>query len=104
MHFGEAVDGVEAVDKFLAFRPGVVLLDINMPRKDGFDTATEMRTMERMHRRTRCTIVAVTAMSSELLKRRGLFECGIDAWRTKPVSIKDLKRDVETVLAGGKIS
>jgi DNA-binding response OmpR family regulator len=98
------VDGVEAVEKFMTFRPGVVLLDINMPRKDGFETATEMRNMERSHRWKRSTIVAVTAMSSELLKRRGIFECGIDAWRTKPVSIKDLKRDVETLLGGGTIS
>ncbi len=96
--YAEAVDGFDAVEKFLAFSPDLVLLDINMPRKDGFEAAAEMRQLERDHRRTRrARIIAVTAMSSEKQKRRGLIECGIDEWKTKPVSIRDLKRDVEAL-------
>jgi len=69
-----------------------------MPRKDGFEAAAEMRQIEKVHRRNhRAKIVAVTAMSSEQQKRRGMLECGIDEWKTKPVSIKDLKRDVESL-------
>ncbi|KAL7420450.1 hypothetical protein Q5752_004400 [Cryptotrichosporon argae] len=137
-HFAEAVDGVDAVAQFRAFCPDLVLLDINMPRKDGFEAAAEMRAIERgidkAHRlaagagarrgsadltardahtaaaavassavpapvpapsRRRATIIAVTAMSSEQQRRRGMVECGIDEWRTKPVSLKDLRADVE---------
>ena len=111
--FVEAVDGVDAVEKFIAFLPDLVLLDINMPRKDGFAAASEMRAFEsklvrspardaddRSRRpfsaqRGRAYIIAVTAMSSEANKRRGLVECGIDEWRIKPVQIRDLRDDVE---------
>jgi DNA-binding response OmpR family regulator len=86
---------VDAVEKFLSYCPNLVLLDINMPRKDGFAAAAEMRDIEAKHRRSRATIIAVTAMSGEAQKRRGLLECGVDEWRTKPVRIKELKSDVE---------
>ncbi|KAK4686457.1 hypothetical protein P7C73_g3663, partial [Tremellales sp. Uapishka_1] len=93
--FAEAVDGFDAVSKFLSFAPNLVLLDINMPRKDGFEAAAEMREIERIHKRSRAKIIAVTALSGEGQKRKGMLECGIDEWRTKPVAIKELKSDVE---------
>ena len=37
---GEAGDGIEAIEKVRALRPGIVLMDINMPRMDGLE-ATE---------------------------------------------------------------
>ncbi|CAD6575107.1 MAG: Putative histidine kinase HHK6p, partial [Tremellales sp. Tagirdzhanova-0007] len=94
-HYAEAVDGRDAVTQFLTFSPDLVLLDINMPHKDGFTAAAEMRQIEITQGRKRATIIAVTALSGEAQKRRGILECGIDTWRTKPVSIKQLKADVE---------
>jgi len=49
-----------------------------MPLKDGFAAAADMREIEGNQRRKRATIIAVTAMSGEGQKRRGLLECGID--------------------------
>ncbi len=74
--YAEAVDGQDAVNKFLSFSPGLVLLDINMPHKDGFTAAAEMRQIETSHKRVASTIIAVTALSGEAQKRRGLLECG----------------------------
>ena len=45
----------------------------------------------------RTRIVAVTAMSSEAHRRRGLVECGIDVWMAKPVGIKLLKEEIDKV-------
>lgn len=45
----------------------------------------------------RTRIVAVTAMSSEAHRRRGLVECGIDVWMAKPVGIKVLKDEIDKV-------
>lgn len=42
----EANDDVEAVDLFRKCLPQVVLLDINILRMDGFDTAVEMRKVQ----------------------------------------------------------
>lgn len=93
--YAEAIDGYDAVLRFTAFCPDLVLLDINMPRKDGFAAAVEMRQIERKERRKRCRIVAVTAMSSESQRIKGVVECGIDEWRIKPQGIKELKGVVE---------
>lgn len=55
-----------------------MLLDINMPGKDGFQASTEMRKIEvERGAQKRARIVAVTALSAEGDKRRGMLECGI---------------------------
>ena len=40
---GEAANGKEALEKVRELRPGIVLLDINMPEKNGIQTAYEIR-------------------------------------------------------------
>ncbi|OCF54830.1 hypothetical protein L486_07485 [Kwoniella mangroviensis CBS 10435] len=82
----EAEDGQEAVDLFKKVTgPLIVLLDINMPKKDGYQTCTEMRLIEAddSHRK-RSQIVAVTALASVDEKKRGLVECDMDDWYSKP--------------------
>lgn len=89
-HFAEAVDGNDAVRQFLTFLPDLVLLDINMPGKDGFQASSEMRAIEAERNagrkargeqqsgpKQRAKIVAVTALSAEGAKRKGMLECGI---------------------------
>jgi DNA-binding NarL/FixJ family response regulator len=42
---GEAVDGVEAVEKARALKPDLVILDLAMPRMNGVEAASELRAM-----------------------------------------------------------
>lgn len=52
-----------------------VLLDLNMPKMDGYQACIELRSIERHESdRPRSKIIAVTALSSEEEKRRGLVE------------------------------
>ncbi|KAE8186229.1 hypothetical protein CF336_g7079 [Tilletia laevis] len=91
--YEEAKDGVEAVVKYISFRPSVVLLDISLPEQDGFEAAAQMRShppFSEHHPR----IVAITALSSEQDKIRGLTQCGMDVWLTKPVSTRALHKDL----------
>ncbi|SNX87657.1 related to SLN1 - histidine kinase osmosensor that regulates a MAP kinase cascade [Melanopsichium pennsylvanicum] len=90
IRFEEAHDGAEAVAKFISFRPSVVLLDISLPIQDGFEACSQMRAHNYPS-----FIVAVTALSSEEDKARGIEVCGMDAWMTKPVSPRQLKGDLE---------
>ncbi|EST05406.1 Signal transduction histidine kinase EnvZ-like, dimerization/phosphoacceptor domain protein [Kalmanozyma brasiliensis GHG001] len=90
IRYEEACDGAEAVTKFESFRPSVVLLDISLPVQDGFQACTQMRATNHPS-----FIVAVTALGSEEDKARGIEVCGMDAWMTKPVSMRQLKADLE---------
>lgn len=83
-----AFDGVEAVQAAAAFRPDLVLLDIGMPKMNGYDAAREIRsgvfgaTM---------TLVAMTGWGQDDDKRRAL-EAGFDVHLTKPLDPRELER------------
>jgi CheY-like chemotaxis protein len=51
-----------------------VLLDINMPRKNGFEAAIAIRLYEAEMKWPRCKIIAVTALQGPLNEHRGLIE------------------------------
>ncbi|UZJ51943.1 hypothetical protein CBS101457_001263 [Exobasidium rhododendri] len=89
----EAKDGVEAVEQYIAFQPSIVLLDISLPLMDGFEACIRMRAHTLVHFPK---IIAITALSSTEDKIRGLEVCGMDDWRTKPLSIKTLRSDLVT--------
>jgi signal transduction histidine kinase/ActR/RegA family two-component response regulator len=85
-------DGVQAVEEAAAFRPDLVLLDIGMPRLNGYDAARRIRT-ERWGKST--LIVAMTGWGQDEDKRRA-FESGFDRHFTKPVD----PADVEKLISG----
>lgn len=91
--YDEAKDGVEAVCKYISFQPSVVLLDISLPVQDGFEACLQMRQHSMSHTPR---IIAITALSSDHDQRRGIEECGMDEWRTKPVSPRALLGDLQT--------
>ena len=78
-----AADGVEALELFEAGAFDLVLLDLNMPRLNGFETARGIRKLE-VGRLRRVPIVAVTSLSSEQDRER-CFEVGMDDHVTKPI-------------------
>lgn len=82
VEFFTAADGVEAVEAFKTHRPSITLLDINMPNLDGFGAATQIRAFlsesEEQANPPYHRIIAVTALSDDESRRRGLEECGMD--------------------------
>ena len=79
------------MDQYKSFEPSVVLLDISLPLQDGFEACLQMRAHSMMHVPR---IIAITALSSTEDKIKGLEVCGMDDWRTKPLSIKSLRTDL----------
>jgi len=65
------------------------------PATPGVPASTTSKPILALMEKTR--IVAVTAMSSEAHRRRGLVECGIDVWMAKPVGIKVLREEIDRV-------
>jgi DNA-binding response OmpR family regulator len=92
-----ATDGEEGLTKAAAFVPDLVILDVMLPRKNGFDVLRELRA-----RAIATPIVMLTARSAETDKVLGL-ELGADDYVTKPFSITELLARVRAVLrrAGG---
>jgi CheY-like chemotaxis protein len=74
-------DGLEAVETAAAFRPDLVLLDIGMPRLNGYDTCRRLR---EQGWGKRPVIVALTDWGQEEDKRRSQ-EAGFDTHLVKPV-------------------
>jgi two-component system, OmpR family, response regulator RegX3 len=86
-----ARDGAEALDRFDAVRPDLVLLDLMLPRVSGVDVCRELR------RRSTVPIIMVTAKSSEIDTVVGL-EVGADDYVTKPYRMRELIARMRAVL------
>jgi two-component system alkaline phosphatase synthesis response regulator PhoP len=87
-----AADGDEGLHKAASTSPDLVILDIMLPKRNGFDVCRELRA-----RNLSTPIVMLTARSAETDKVLGL-ELGADDYVTKPFSITELLARVRAVL------
>lgn len=88
-----ARDGVDAMDVLQTEVPDVVLLDIEMPRADGFEVAAFMRAEPRL---ARVPIIMITSRSGDKHRQRAL-KLGVDRYLIKPYQEDQLLREIETV-------
>jgi PAS domain S-box-containing protein len=91
-----ANDGLESIDVAEEFRPDVVLMDIGMPKLNGYDAASRIRAQpwgERM------ILVAVTGWGQEEDRRR-TAEAGFDSHLVKPVDYAAFVRLLASLPAG----
>jgi CheY-like chemotaxis protein len=87
-----AYDGLEAIQTAAAFQPNIVLLDIGLPKMNGYDVARHIREQPWGGN---VALVALTGWGQEEDKRRALGS-GFDHHLTKPVEAASL----EKLLAG----
>ena len=87
----EAPNGRVALRELFAVPPDLVLLDVNMPELDGWQT------LERIRDVSDVPVVMLTARGGELEKVRGL-KAGADDYVTKPFGRQELLARVEAVL------
>lgn len=90
-----ANDGVEALEVAESFAPQVVLLDLGMPRMDGYETARQIR---RKWWGKSATLVALTGWGGQQ-DRQKTTDAGFDAHLVKPVTEFDLFQAIATVRA-----
>ena len=90
-----ARDGDEALEQVERFRPDLVLLDVMMPRRDGFEVCQTLRATGWDSLR----IVMLTAKGRDTEVAKGLA-VGADAYVTKPFSTRDLVEQVRALLQG----
>ncbi len=94
-HVDVAEDGAVAMDA-VAERPyDLILLDVMLPKKDGFSVCRELRSSG-----VRTPIILLTARGEEADKIRGL-NLGADDYVTKPFSPRELNARIKAVLRRG---
>jgi DNA-binding response OmpR family regulator len=85
-------DGAEAVPRALSQPFDLILLDVMLPNKDGFEVCRELR-----HRGLRTPIILLTAKTHEAEKVVGL-DVGADDYVTKPFSPRELRARIRALL------
>ncbi|HPE15802.1 MAG TPA: response regulator transcription factor [Oscillospiraceae bacterium] len=86
-----AFDGQEALDLFYKVRPDVVLLDVMMPKIDGFEVCREIR------KTSDTPVIMVTARGEDFEKIMGL-DIGADDYIIKPFSPGEVMARIRAVL------
>ena len=86
-----AADGEQAIERFNAENPDIVLLDIMMPKLDGWQVCRDIR------KKSNCPIIMVTAKGETFDKVLGL-ELGADDYIVKPFDAKEVTARIKAVL------
>jgi CheY-like chemotaxis protein len=89
----EAHDGVEAVEKAQVHKPDLILMDVEMPRLDGFEACRRVRALLG----ARLPILMLTTRNSVEFLRRG-FESGCTGYLNKPIVTEELLTRVKNHL------
>jgi chemosensory pili system protein ChpA (sensor histidine kinase/response regulator) len=93
-----ARDGLDALALLADNSPDVILLDIEMPRMDGYEVAAEVR---RNPRTARIPIIMITSRVGEKHRSRAI-ELGVDDYLGKPYQEGQLLEAIEPLLARGR--
>ena len=91
----EARDGQEAVEIATVAQPDLILMDVVMPRKTGFEAVRILRSQEA----TKSIPVIMLTTRSEPNIIEVCFRCGCNDYITKPVNGSELLTKVRTLLA-----
>ena len=90
-----ARDGEQALAQMIEFAPDLVLLDVMLPLRDGFEVCQKIRENSAWNH---VKVVMLSAKGRDAEVSKGLA-LGADAYVTKPFSTRDLIADVQRLLA-----
>ncbi|HLW54554.1 MAG TPA: response regulator [Candidatus Angelobacter sp.] len=90
----EASDGEEALQTARAEIPDLILLDLHMPRRNGYEVLIELRKDQRF---VAVPIVAVTASAMQGDREKALA-AGFSGYLSKPLSLANLRSEIQRLL------
>jgi CheY-like chemotaxis protein len=92
--FKTAEDGVDGLQVMEDFTPNLILLDLSMPRMDGWDLFARLKVDEKLRD---IPVVALTAHAMPDDKKR-VMDTGFDGYIKKPINVTTLIRDLVNAL------
>jgi chemosensory pili system protein ChpA (sensor histidine kinase/response regulator) len=89
-----AKDGLDALERMVERVPDLMLLDIEMPRMDGYELATAMKADARL---AKVPIIMITSRTGDKHRQRAM-DIGVDRYLGKPYQENELMRNVFSLL------
>lgn len=92
----EAIDGEEALKKAIAERPDLILLDISIPKINGYEVTKRLKSIEEFKD------IPVVALTAHAMKgdRTKALEAGCEGYISKPINVRELPDQVKSYLRG----
>lgn len=90
-----ATDGLQAVEQAVAGRPDLILMDISLPKIDGWEAT------RRIKAETATAAVPIVALTAHAMvaDRQKCLDAGCDEFETKPIDLKRLLEKMQALLA-----
>ncbi|TRZ90598.1 response regulator, partial [bacterium] len=89
-----AFDGITGLEKAVSSPPDVILLDINLPRMDGYEVARRLKQAEK----TKIIPIVMISSFAEVENRVKALDAGADDFLSKPIVQVELRARVQSIL------
>ena len=95
-----AVDGEEAIEKAVSEKPDLILLDISLPKLDGYEGAKRLKNMEEFKD------IPIVAFTAHAMKgdREKVIAAGFEGYISKPINIREFPDQVKLYIRGKRES
>jgi len=92
----EAADGEEALEKVAAGKPDLILLEISIPKLDGYEVAKRLKSQEEFRD------IPIVALTAHAMKgdREKVIVAGFEGYISKPINVRELPDQVKSYLRG----
>jgi len=96
----EAADGEEAIEKAVSEKPDLILLDISLPKLDGYEVVKRLKSMEEFRE---IPVVAFTAHAMKGDREKVIAE-GFEGYISKPINVREFPDQLKLYLRGKRES
>jgi two-component system cell cycle response regulator DivK len=92
----EAIDGEDALEKAVSEKPDLILLDISIPKLNGYEVTKRLKSLEEVRD------IPVVALTAHAMKgdRAKALEAGCEGYISKPINVRELPAQVKSYMRG----